>query len=208
MDDDSIQSVPPAPARPSAAGRVAAAGLLIATLGASWLAMMAVHELGHVLHAAVSGGCVVHVVLHPLAFSRTDLSSNPRPLFVAWGGVIWGSLVPLAPCAFRGLRGARLGFLLRFFAGFCLIANGAYAAAGVVEPVGDAADMIRLGTPRWVLAMFGVPAMAGGLALWGGTGRQFGIGAGASSVDPLVFRVVIGILVALVAAMSMMSDRG
>ena len=56
--------------------------LIVATGALSWLAMMIVHEFGHVLHAWFSGANVVKVVLHPLAISRTDVAPNPHPLFV------------------------------------------------------------------------------------------------------------------------------
>ncbi|MCY2994781.1 MAG: hypothetical protein NTY19_44005, partial [Planctomycetota bacterium] len=70
--------------------------LLIATfLPLCWFAMMAVHELGHVIGAFASGGLVARVVLHPLTISRTDLSVNPHPLFVAWAGPVAGVLLPL-----------------------------------------------------------------------------------------------------------------
>ena len=97
--------------------------LLIASLTAlSWLGMMAVHELGHVLHAWTSGGKVVRVVLHPATFSRTDVSPNPRPLWVAWGGATWGSVIPLAAWMIaRWFAPARL-YLFAFFAGWGNIA--------------------------------------------------------------------------------------
>ncbi len=70
--------------------------LLIASFVAfSWLAMQAVHELGHVLGASATGGTVTKVALHPLALSRTDVSPNPHPLLVVWAGPIVGALVPL-----------------------------------------------------------------------------------------------------------------
>lgn len=47
-----------------------------------WLAMQAVHELGHFLGAVVSGGRVNQVVLHPLMISRTDVQPNPSPALV------------------------------------------------------------------------------------------------------------------------------
>ena len=61
-----------------------------------WLAIQAVHELGHVNWANTSGGTVEKVVLHPLTISRTDVSPNPRPLFVGWGGPIVGVSLPPA----------------------------------------------------------------------------------------------------------------
>jgi hypothetical protein len=51
----------------------------IALVALSWYGMMAIHELGHVMGAWLTGGRVERVVLHPLAISRTDLAHNPRP---------------------------------------------------------------------------------------------------------------------------------
>ena len=53
--------------------------LIASTIGFSWLAMMAVHEFGHVLHLWVTGGTVDNVILHPLEISRTDPGKNPWP---------------------------------------------------------------------------------------------------------------------------------
>src|SRR5258706_15627661 len=62
----------------------------------AWIAMMALHEAGHVLNALTSGGRVSSVTIPLLGFSRTDLSANPHPLWVAWGGPVWGCLFALA----------------------------------------------------------------------------------------------------------------
>ncbi|HYW78763.1 MAG TPA: hypothetical protein VE890_04265, partial [Thermoguttaceae bacterium] len=66
--------------------------LIVAATGFSWLMMMVLHEAGHVLHAWLSGGHVVRVVLDPLSFSRTDVLPNPHPLWVVVGGPLWGCL--------------------------------------------------------------------------------------------------------------------
>lgn len=68
---------------------------VITILSLSWLGMMAVHELGHVTGAVLTGGTVVRVVLHPAAISRTDVSPNLSPLIVAWAGTILGRLIPV-----------------------------------------------------------------------------------------------------------------
>jgi hypothetical protein len=75
--------------------RVWQAVLMISTLLFSWLGMMLIHEFGHVLFAWLSGGAVARVVLAPLEFSRTDLQKNPHPLFVACGGALVGSVLPI-----------------------------------------------------------------------------------------------------------------
>src|SRR5437762_13456562 len=69
--------------------------LILTFIGFSWLAMQAVHEMGHVLVARVTGGEVVKVALHPLIVSRTDLGENPHPLAVVWVG---RSSVQRSPC--------------------------------------------------------------------------------------------------------------
>ena len=149
--------------------------LIVSTAAFSWLAMMIVHEAGHVLHAILSGGTVRRVVLHPLEISRTDVSPNPHPCFVAWGGAVWGCVLPVAAWLAARRAALRITPLLRFFAGFCLIANGAYLGAGVLWPVGDAADLLRHGTPRWLLGVYGAIAISLGLWTWHGLGPRFGV---------------------------------
>lgn len=56
--------------------------LIVTFLAFSWLTMMIVHELGHVVGAIGTGATVEKVVLHPLAISRTDVGNNQNPLVV------------------------------------------------------------------------------------------------------------------------------
>src|SRR5262245_33610924 len=134
--------------------------LLFATfLPLCWFGMMAVHELGHVLGLWATGGTVAKVVLHPLTISRTDPGLDPRPLVVVWAGPLVGSLLPLAALALAQLARLPGAHFLRFFAGFCLIANGCYLGVGVFDPVGDARELLRLGAPAWQLGLFGVVAV-------------------------------------------------
>jgi len=164
--------------------RILYAILIVSTLLGSWLGMQAVHEFGHVVGAQLTGGSVARVVLHPLTISRTDLAENPRPAAVAWAGPVLGAVVPLltwgAAAALR-MPGA---FVLRFFAGFCLIANGAYLAAGALTGIGDAGQLLQHGAPAWSLWLFGVPAVIAGLRLWHRQGRYFGLGKGPDEVRP------------------------
>lgn len=152
-----------------------AALLIVTTLAASWYAMMVVHELGHVLAAWLTGGQVIRVVLHPLAFSRTELSTNNNPIAIVWGGPIVGTLLPLALWLIARALRLRLAFLLRFFAGFCLIANGAYLASAILEPVGDTDDMLRYGVPLWLIVAPGALALIVGFATWHRLGPHFGL---------------------------------
>lgn len=161
------------------------------TLICSWLLMMIFHELGHVINAWLSGGHVSCVVLHPFAISRTDVAPNPHPVFERWGGALWGCTLPLLAWQAGRIARADFAYLLRFLSGFCLVANGAYLSAGLWYPVGDAAQLLALGTPEWMLAAFGIPACAGGLVLWNGLGPHFGIGPDARPVDS---RIVSGMM--------------
>jgi hypothetical protein len=143
----------------------------------SWLAAMAVHELGHVVAAWATGGRVQQVVVYPFGFSRTDLSINPRPLAVAWAGAVFGAALPLTvwiPMCGWHVRGRMLA---QFFAGFALLMNGAYLGFGgfFSDGVGDASDLIAHGAARWPLAVFGLVSLVGGLALWHGLGPRFGM---------------------------------
>ncbi len=169
--------------------------LLIASfLPLCWLGMLVIHELGHVASAVVTGGRVSRVVLHPLQLSRTDLAHNPHPGVVAWSGPVIGVLLPLTALAlFHGfhLPGR---YLVRFFAGFCLIANGAYLGAGAWSGAGDAGDLLRTGTPCGILVAFGLLTVPAGLWLWNGQGKHFGLGAGAQRVEPTAAIVSLALL--------------
>jgi hypothetical protein len=150
--------------------------LIISFMAFSWLAMQVVHELGHVLGALVSGGAVTKVVLHPLVISRTDVSPNPHPLFVVWAGPVIGCALPLLVLLLVKLLKAPGTYLYRFFAGFCLIANGVYIGLGSFESLADAGDMLRYGSSQWQLVLFGLMMIPPGLYLWHGLGSKFGLG--------------------------------
>lgn len=132
----------------------------------SWFGMQAVHELGHVLVAWLTGGTVQRVILHPFTISRTDVSPNLHPLIVAWAGPLLGVGLPVIAAACSRVIFPAGRRYLDFFAGFCLIANGAYIGVGSLEAIGDAGDMLRHGSPRWLLAMFGILAVTYGLWIW------------------------------------------
>lgn len=46
------------------------------------LAMLAVHELGHVAGALMTGGSVERVIQYPQGISRTNVLPNPHSLVV------------------------------------------------------------------------------------------------------------------------------
>jgi len=167
--------------------------LIGSTILASWLGMQAVHEFGHMLGAWLTGGQVTRVVLWPLGFSRTDVGNNLHPLAVAWTGPVVGVLMPLLlwmiACAIR-MPGA---FVLRFFAGFCLVANGLYIGLGSFGHVGDCNEMLRYGSALWQLWTFGAVATILGFALWHRQSALFGLGPTASRVSPTIAYVVLGV---------------
>ena len=145
--------------------------------------MQAIHESGHVTAAYLTGGQVATVVLHPFTISRTDLSHNPKPAIVVWAGPVFGVLLPLA--LWGAAAGVRLPgvFVLRFFAGFCLVANGAYIAGGSFDGIGDCGEMLRHGSERWHLWLFGAGTVPAGFWLWHGQGKLFGLGTAREKVS-------------------------
>ena len=161
--------------------------LIAATLCSSWLGMLALHELGHVLNAWASGGGVTRVDLPLVGFSQTHVSPNPHPQFVAWGGAVWGSLLPLVCWAIVRWAAPGYAFLAAFFAGFCCLANGAYLAAGSFvggpNDADDAHELLRHGAQAWQLVAFGVVAAAIGLSMWHGQGRFFGLGKAPAGIE-------------------------
>src|SRR5205085_7380030 len=116
--------------------------------------------------------------------SRTDLAENPHPLAVVWAGPAVGALLPLLlwrVAAGVGLPGA---FVLRFFAGFCLLANGLYIGVGSFDRVGDCGEMLRHGSQPWQLWLFGILTAPAGLGLWYRKGPHFGLGPAGGRVGP------------------------
>ncbi len=172
--------------------------LVVSLLLASWLGMQAVHEFGHVVGSWFTGGQVARVVLHPLTISRTDLAENPYPCVVVWAGPLLGCVLPVAAWGAAAGFGWPGAYLLRFFAGFCLIANGAYIAAGSFDRIGDAGVMLRHGSPIWLLWAFGAVAVPPGLALWHQQGKHFGLAPERQNVNPAAAYAVVAILAGLV----------
>ncbi len=181
--------------------------LVVGAIGFSWFAMMDVHELGHVVAAWLTGGEVRRVVLPVVGFSRTDLNANPHPLLVAWGGAVLGSLFPLMLLAIARMLSRRGTFVLSFFAGFCLISNGAYLAGGAWINAGDAGDLLAQGTRHWQLIAFGLPAVALGLRLWNGLGPHFGLRMPAGKVDRSIAIAAFVACVLIIAFNALVSSK-
>lgn len=126
--------------------------------------MQVFHELGHVTAAIATGGTVTNLVLHPLSISRIDVAPNPLPLVVGWAGPCLGCFVPVLITT--AVRQNVLRMLAEFFAGFCLLANGAYVAFGSIDRIGDCEVLLRHGSPHWLLILFGSTVMFLGAAIW------------------------------------------
>lgn len=150
--------------------------LIAALLSISWLGMMLLHEVGHVMGALITGGTVQRVVWHPLVMSRTDVNPNPMPLGVVWAGPLTGTALPVMLAGLARIARSRITYLVEFFAGFCLITNGAYIGSGVFLQFGDTHVMHVLGTPRWVMAAFGLLTIPPGLWWWHRVSPRLGFG--------------------------------
>jgi hypothetical protein len=99
-------------------------------------------------------------------------------------------------------------YMSAFFAGFCLIANGAYLAGDAIVRGGDGRDLIALGCPAWLLVLVGVPLIGLGLMLWHGLGPHFGLGPAQGRVDRRAAAAMTLALVALVAVELLLSSAG
>jgi hypothetical protein len=181
--------------------------LIASTLILCWLGMQAVHELGHLLGAWAGGETVHKVVLHPLMISRTDASHDRHPLLVVWGGPILGSLLPLLALGITRLFRSGFFYLFQFFAGFCLVANGAYIGVGSFSGVGDAGDLIRHGAPRWTLTVFGIVCVPLGLSLWNGLGTHYGMGRSGGEVDRRAALGTLGLVLIIVLVEVVLGSR-
>ena len=161
--------------------------------------MQAVHEMGHVLVAHFTSGKGVKVALHPLIISRTDLGRNPHPLAVVWGGPVIGSLFPLLLLALAAAGKIPGVYLFRFFAGFCLVANGVYIGTG--RALAEGADpfvMTENGSPVWLLVLFGLLTTPLGLYLWHRQGSHFGLGESKGKVSTAATLISVALFLSVI----------
>ena len=177
--------------------RISQIVLIITFLGFCWLFMQVVHELGHVLGSWITGAEITKVALYPTIFSRTEIGYNPNPLFVVWAGPIVGVSVPVLLFGMFKIRSFPFVYMARFFAGFCLVANGAYIAFSPLEGSTDAGIMIFYGSPRSLLILFGILAILTGLFLWHGQGSHFGLDKAEGQVNraATIFSVLLFIVI-------------
>ncbi len=146
---------------------------MLAVLLLCWWWMQAVHELGHVLAAVALKRSVVGVDWLPWGLSYTQIEPVPSPAAVTWAGMICGAMLPVGVWILVRWSWPSQEHWWRFFAGFCLSANGAYALGGSLAPMGDVADLLALGVPAWQPGVLGAVFLLAGLALWHGQGQCF-----------------------------------
>ncbi len=182
--------------------------LIVGLLISSWLIMMLAHELGHVLGAICTGGEVQRVVWYPTVFSRTDVSPNPSPLVVVWAGPVVGAMLPALVAIVVARFRFGVAYFLQFFAGFCLLANGLYVGVGAFSPVGDAKDLLRLGSSRVVMILFGAASAIGGLIVWHRISPRLGLGETSHSIPPRHAYLATGLAVGLIAVGFVFGNRG
>lgn len=171
--------------------------LIGSTFLGSWIGMQAVHELGHVVGAWATGAHVTRVVLSPATISRTDVANNSRPLIVVWAGPVVGIGLPLLIWLCAKVTRLSGAFVLRFFADFCLLANGLYVGLGSFGRVGDCGEMLRHGSAPWQLWLFGAVSAPIGLALWHAQGSLFGLGDAHGQVSHRIAYASLGVCLVL-----------
>lgn len=171
--------------------------LIVTFFGFSWLAMQAMHELGHVFGTWTTGAEITKVALHPCIISRTDIGYNPHPSVVVWAGPIIGSVLPLLTFLVAKICRSPGVYLFRFFAGFCLIANGIYIAFSPAEGGADSGVMMLHGSPRWGMVLFGLLTAPLGLYFWHRQGPHFGLGEAKGKVSRQAVIVSALLLVAI-----------
>ena len=197
-DEDNSNTVTTVPA--SFSKRIPQLILIGTFIPFCWLAMQVVHELGHVLLAWTTKGEVTKVSLHPLIISRTDLAENPHPLAVVWGGPVFGVTLPLFAFLVASTSRMPAVYLFRFFAGFCLVANGVYIGTGWLLANGaDPGVMIENGSPTSPLVVFGLLTFPVGLYLWHRQGHHFGLAEANGNVSIAATAVSAALLIVLVA---------
>ena len=174
--------------------------LIVSFIAFSWLAFMVVHECGHILVGCATGASLSHVTLHPLQISWSAFARNPHPQFVAWGGPVLGALLPLGLLAIARAFRAPCIYLFRFFAGFCLIANGVYMLIDTFDRGGDAGTLLRTGASSWQIILFGLIATPLGFWFWHGLGPHFGLGAARGRVSRSAAIASSALLLVVIAA--------
>lgn len=141
---------------------VAALVAISAFVAWGWLAMMLLHELGHVAAASATGGRIASVELRPGWLSHTLVAPNPCPSVVVWSGLASGWIAPQLTAPLWRIERFAAGPLLRAWAAFCLLGTGSYLAIGGGERLTDTGQLIDAGWPHTAIV-----AIGGGVAVLG-----------------------------------------
>ena len=118
-----------------------------------------------------------------------------------------GVLAPLGMWWLAAVTRVRSTFLARFFAGFCLIANGAYLAFGSLNDIGDCGVMLNHGSAPWQLWLFGAATIPAGILLWHNQGAQFGFGLAQGRVDVRLAYISLLIVLLIVSVEFVFGSR-
>ena len=164
--------------------------LIVSAILGCWLGMQAVHELGHVLGAWLTGGQVARVVLNPRTISpRTSPTGPPSPLGRRLGGPGHRRVVATGAVGRHGRPAMPRAFLVRFLRASASSPTERTSRAGFVRPRRrlrpDAAPRLRAvaacGCSGWSRSRpacgCGTAARASGL---GAGGEKAGFSAGAA----------------------------
>ena len=128
-----------------------------------WLAMMLVHELGHVAAAQLTGATITSLELRPGPISHTLAQPNPNPGVVVWAGFVVGWVAPQLTAPAWAIRRGLIGPVLRAWAAFCLLAGGTYLAVGGGGDRFTDTGLLRAeGWPLWLLIAIGASVAAVG----------------------------------------------
>jgi len=157
--------------------------LIVSFVAFSWLAFMETRN-GCKTVIATDPPVIQAVSAWPNSCTTwTALARNPHPQLVAWGGPVWGALLPVVLLITARRLRSRGVYLFRFFAGFCLIANGLYLLVDSFGRGGDGGTLIRTGASPWELLLFGVSTCSLGFWFWHGLGQHFGLGSARGRVS-------------------------
>lgn len=148
---------------------------LLLALKVAWLwgLMLVLHEVGHCATALLTGGQITATDLRPGIPGHTLVNPDPQPDLVVWGGFLSGCGVPAliwAVCV--GLR-LPLRVEAQSLTGFCLLANGAYLAAGGSESLTDTGVLLQLGWSWPLLIVISLGLAVPGYALLRHAFRQW-----------------------------------
>lgn len=150
---------------PPVVRKISLALLLAFEVAWLWVLMLFLHEVGHCATALLTGGQITTTDLRPGIPGHTLVNPDPQPDLVVWGGFLSGCGVPAlvwAVCV--GLRLA-LRVEAQLLTGFCLLANGAYLAAGGSESLTDTGVLLQLGWSWPLLIVIGLGLAVPGYAL-------------------------------------------